>query len=320
MYRKTESQIQLFEDFFLPFGGKLNKDNRWVQLAAIIPWWRAEEKYAKAFKKSMRGHTSLSVRMALGALYIKERMQLDDRETVEQIMENPYYQYFLGLPGFQEKPPFHPSLMTHFRKRLGETVVNQINDWILEEETERNKRDDNDPPEPPSDGKGDSTTTKTTEPVKSNRGKLMLDATCAPADLAYPTDLKLLNEAREKLEMIIDVLHQPHVGREKKPRTYRENARKHYLSIAKRRRVGAKQIRKAIGKQLRYVSRNLRIVELLAEQGGLQRLNRWQYRQLLIISELYRQQREMFQNQTHSVEDRIVSLFQPHVRLSLIHI
>lgn len=68
----------------------------------------------------------------------------------------------------------------------------------------------------------------------------MLDATCAPADLAYPTDLKLMNEAREKLEVIIDVLHQPHVGGEKKPRTYRKNARKHYLAIAKRRRVGAK--------------------------------------------------------------------------------
>ncbi|MEB9895729.1 IS5/IS1182 family transposase, partial [Bacillus cereus] len=48
MYRRTESQLQLFEDFYLPFGGKLNKENRWVQLAAIIPWWRAEEFYAKS--------------------------------------------------------------------------------------------------------------------------------------------------------------------------------------------------------------------------------------------------------------------------------
>lgn len=56
MYHRPESQLQLFEDFFLPFGRKLNKDNRWVQLASMIPWWRAEEKYAKAFRKSMRGH------------------------------------------------------------------------------------------------------------------------------------------------------------------------------------------------------------------------------------------------------------------------
>lgn len=82
----------------------MNKDNRWVQLAAMIPWWRAEEKYAKSFKQSMRGQVPLSVRMALGALYIQERMQLDDRETVQQITENPYYQYFLGLPQFQDEP------------------------------------------------------------------------------------------------------------------------------------------------------------------------------------------------------------------------
>lgn len=134
MYHRPESQLQLFDDFFLPFGGKLNKDNRWVQLAALIPWWRAEEKYAKAFRKSMRGQKPVSVRVALGALYIQERQQLDDRETVQQITENPYYQYFIGLPSYQDKSPFHHSLITHFRKRLGADVISQINEWILEEE------------------------------------------------------------------------------------------------------------------------------------------------------------------------------------------
>lgn len=313
MYRKTESQLQLFEDFFLPFGGKLNKENRWVQLAAMIPWWRAEEKYAKSFKKSMRGQIPLSVRMALGALYIQERMQLDDRETVQQITENPYYQYFLGLPGFQDKPPFHHSLMTHFRKRLGSDVVNE---WILDEEAAREKENNrNDPPGPSTKDKTSqaSSAKVCNEPVKNN-GTLMLDATCAPADISYPTDLKLLNEAREKLEAIIDVLHEPFVGEAKKPRTYRQTARKRYLEIAKKRRVGAKAIRKAIGKQLRYVSRNLRIIEMLAAKSSLNQLSPCQYRQLLVISELYRQQQEMYDKRTHSVEDRIVSLSQPHVR------
>jgi hypothetical protein len=123
-----------------------------------------------------------------------------------------------------------------------------------------------------------------------------------------------LNEAREKLEQIIDVLHEPFVGETKKPRTYRQIARKRYLEIAKKRRAGTRLIRKAIGKQLRYVSRNLRIVEMLAVKSGLNRLNPWQYRQLLVISEWYRQQQEMYDKRSHSVEDRIVSLSQPHVR------
>ncbi|EJL45766.1 Transposase domain (DUF772) [Brevibacillus sp. CF112] len=320
MYHRPESQLQLFEDFFLPFGGKLNKENRWVQLAAMIPWWRAEEKYAKAFRKSMRGQKPVSVRVALGALYIQQRQQLDDRETVQQITENPYYQYFIGLPGYQDKPPFHHSLMTHFRKRLGADVIHQINEWMLEEETERQKQPDkNDHQDPPSGGHGaeDGTSVKQDGKKKetaSNKGTLMLDATCAPADISYPTDLKLLNEAREKLEAIIDVLHEPFAGKDKKPRTYRQTARKRYLEIAKKRRAGAKAIRKAIGKQLRYVSRNLRIIKMLAEKTSLTQLSAWQYRQLLVISELYRQQQEMYDKRSHSVEDRIVSLSQPHVR------
>ncbi len=46
-----------------------------------------------------------------------------------------------------------------------------------------------------------------------------MDATCAPADITYPTDLKLLNAAREKTEKIIDVLHQSRGKGHKKPRT-----------------------------------------------------------------------------------------------------
>lgn len=147
--------------------------------------------------------------MALGALYIKERMQLDDRETVQQITENPYYQYVLGLPEFQDKAPFHHSLMTHFRKLLGADVITQINEWILEEEVARDKKDKDDPTDPPVDGHTGDTSSDPSEELSLNKGTLMLDATCAPADISYPTDLKLLNEAREKLEQMIDVLHEP---------------------------------------------------------------------------------------------------------------
>lgn len=37
----------------------------------------------------------------------------------------------------------------------------------------------------------------------TNKGTLTLDATCAPANIRYPQDISLLNEAREKLEAII---------------------------------------------------------------------------------------------------------------------
>jgi IS5 family transposase len=148
----------------------------------------------------------------------------------------------------------------------------------------------------------------------TNEGELLLDATCAPADIAYPTDLSLFNQAREKLEKIIDTLHEPERGKSLKPRTYRERARKAYLAIVKQRRVKPRTMRKAIGKQLRFVARDLRILTELATTGDLTRLSRRQYKELLVIQELYRQQQEMYSAGTHSTPDRIVSISQPHVR------
>src|SRR5699024_10970131 len=232
------------------FGGKLNKKNRWVVLANLIPWWEFEEAYANTMKRSSRGQQAFSVRMALGALYIQQRKGLSDRDTVEDITENPYLQYFIGLPAFQEKAPFDPSMMTHFRKRLDASVINQLNEAIVMEELaeqcqdsdDDQNQDDSDDDDPSSEDSSTENSDRTPDDaIADNQGKLLLDATCTPADIAYPTDLGLLNAAREKLEHIIDVLHAPHRGEKKKPRTYRQKARKSYLSAAKQRKLNAKQ-------------------------------------------------------------------------------
>lgn len=321
MYQRTESQMILPGDFFLPFGGKLAEDNRWVLLAQMIPWWKLEEKYAKNFKKSLKGQKAVSIRVALGALIIQERLGTDDRETLRQILENPYLQYFLGLPEYQYRRPFHHSLMTHFRKRLGGEILDEVNEWIALEEARKSSESDDSSDNDDEPGSGaDAASGESAEPQLrqmelTNEGELLLDATCAPADIAYPTDLSLLNQAREKLEEIIDILHKPERGKTRKPRTYRECARKAYLAIAKQRRVKPRTMRKAIGKQLRFVSRDLRIIAELAETTScLTQLPRRMYKELLVIQELYRQQQAMYDNRTHSVPDRIVSIAQPHVR------
>jgi hypothetical protein len=153
------------------------------------------------------------------------------------------------------------------------------------------------------------------EPPK-NQGKLILDATCAPADISYPTDLKLLNQARVYTEKIIDVLYEALKEKIKpKPRTYRKIARKDYLGVAKKRQPTRKQKRKAIKKQLQYLKRNLSHIAQLIELGAsLNNLSKRQYKTLLVVSEVYRQQLWLFKNNKHSIEDRIVSLSQPHIR------
>ena len=102
-----------------------------------------------------------------------------------------------------------------------------------------------------------------------NQGKLIIDATCAPADISYPTDLNLLNQARIKTEKIIDILYKLIKKKfDKKPITYRQTARKEYLKVTKKRRPTRKEIRNALKKQLKYVSKNLKTIDLLIKKGA----------------------------------------------------
>ena len=100
---KFERYRQLgLADFNQPVGLKMDPENRWVRKAATIPWEVIEEKYAELFP-SDTGMPAKPLQMALGSLMIQKQYGYSDRELVEQITENPYYQYFVGLPGFQNK-------------------------------------------------------------------------------------------------------------------------------------------------------------------------------------------------------------------------
>ena len=113
MYRREPRHQLSFEDFFQPFGGKLSSDNRWIKLAELIPWDDLYDDYASQFYKGV-GASPKPFRMALGALIIKARQGLTDEELVEQIKENPYLQFFIGLETYQYSAPFDPSMIVFF--------------------------------------------------------------------------------------------------------------------------------------------------------------------------------------------------------------
>ena len=94
-FRKSIQTEISFVDFDSPFTQKLRADNRWVILENRIPWKDFEGEYLEQF--SERGNDAIPFRFALGALIIKEMLQLTERETVLQIQENLYLQYFLGF-------------------------------------------------------------------------------------------------------------------------------------------------------------------------------------------------------------------------------
>ena len=139
---------------------------------------------------------------------------------------------------------------------------------------------------------------------------MIVDATCAPSNIRYPQDISLLNEARENAETLLDVLHDP--ADRKKPRTYRKRTRKDYLKYIRCRKHTTKMTRKAIGKQLAYLRRDLNAIDGKLSLG--KNLPPRQTERLDTIRAVYEQQKYMYDNRTHSVPDRIVSVSQPFVR------
>ena len=335
MYKKTTDRQILLSEFNCPMGLTLDSDNRWVKKAALIPWNKIEERYAKLFP-GKNGVVAKPVRMALGALLIQKTLNCSDREVVEQIRENPYLQFFIGLTEYTYTAPFVPSLLVEFRKRLNSTILADINEMIIS----ASKPDEPQPPSPPtqpsppsseSDSDSDSVSINVSAADSSrnegnedtaNEGTLILDATCAPQKIAYPQDVRLLNTAREKAEHLVRKLYKA-LG-QNTPRMYPRKAHKDWLSYARSRRHTRKKLREAKRRQLNYIRRNLRYIdELFQSVQTVQSeqtvraetlLSEKQLQMLETIRTVYAQQLEMYKENKRKVADRIVSLEQPYIR------
>ena len=285
----SDEQMRI-EDFVFPYG-QLDKDNEWVKLADLVPWDEAEEAYARQFVNN--GHPAHPARIALGALIIKQRLKCSDEWTVRHVSENPYLQYFLGLKEYTSKCPFGASTMVEFRKRFPpETIAT-----LLAASTPKEERDDHN--DQNGGGSGE------------NKGTLIMDATCCPADISYPQDFQLLNEAREKLEHIVDVYCEAH--KLKKPRMRRRAARRDYLKLSKCKKRTAKKIREGVRKQLQFIRRDIGFVVDIIRKTTL-KVEEKVANLLNSITTLYEQQLYMYENRVHMIPDRIVSISQPWVR------
>ena len=301
MYERKARQVSIFEDATLFGGVRLDPDNKWIQISKLIPWEDFEEQYAAQFTNPSEGKPAKSARMAIGSIVIKKRYGFSDEDITEEIRENPYLQYFLGYEEYSSAPPFDPSMMTWFRERVTLEMLAEVNDYIIG----RKKKDEKEVS--PSVGG----TTDNGE--KQHDGTLILDATCCPQNIRFPTDASLLNEGREQLEGMVDSAHQAGATEGNKPRTYRNLARRDWLRFARDRKPTHKKIRKEIRQQLGYIRRDLgHLEDILGMHPDV--LTAKQLEQLAVIRAMYEQQKEMFDKGTRRVEDRIVSLHQPWVR------
>jgi len=327
MIRYNSSKQLTITEFDWPFQTDLDEYNRWVKMTQCIPWDELAEFYYQGLSTET-GRPAKDARLVIGAVIIKHKLCLSDVETVLQIQENPYLQYFVGLAGYQMEAPFAPSLLVDIRKRMGESVFEGFHQAIIDaHEGEKVKlkskaASQEELQTKPQEEPGDTTVMAPEagaiihQAAPTHQGKLILDATVVEQAIRYPTDLSLLNEAREFSEQIIDTLY-PHTPLTKKPRTYREKARKAFLVLVKQRRPSGKKLRRGIKQQLQYLRRNLGHIERLLSywpEGTELPLPRWLLHRYWVIQHLYEQQWEMYQTKTRRCDDRIVSISQPYVR------
>ena len=335
----SPNQLSLI-GFETPYEQKLYKHNRWVKMAQLIPWDSIVSHYDKLFTSS-EGRPPISGRVILGSIFIKHLGDLSDRETIAQIQENMFMQYFLGYSSFTNEAPFSPTLFVEIRERLSMELLSKINDVIavlsIEKEVAKIEQDQQliqkntrtpapgEPVENENDkvdkntvptnlATNDESSTANTPTVKANKGKLLMDATVAPQNITFPTDLKLLNAARIKSEELIDALFQPSLHGAVKVRTYRQTARKKFLNTAKKKHKTNKEIYKSNGSQLRYLKRNLGHITKLLKAYTRFPLTASQLKYLMVLHTVYDQQELMHSSHSKRVDDRIVNIHQPHVR------
>jgi hypothetical protein len=286
MYKFSEpdvNQLEIFEKS-LPFGGKLNRDNRWIRLADIVPWRELESSYAKTF--STTGRPGIRARHVLGSIVIKHQLQCSDEEIGEQISENPYMQYFIGLERYQYRLPFDVSTLSNVRKRLGKEQFDEFEQQLID----------------------------TLVKKKLIRPKGMLtDATVFQSEITFPTDCGLLNKARQFCVKHIKCFGKV-AGR--KVRTYCRVAQTSYVRFSKKRRKTHKDVRQMQKNMLQYVRRNIgqlsKLITELKEQG--QSFSKPFIQNFETVKEIYRQQKQMYESRKKSIDDRIVSLHKPHIR------
>lgn len=140
MYRKWQKPLQMIrytsnnqlklELFESPFERGLDPKNRWVELARLLPWDALASIYYRQMSAG-QGAPGKDARIVIGAVILKHKMKLSDREVIEQIKENCYLQYFLGLERFTNDPVFDPSLFPTIRRRLGVAQFEAMNEEIL---------------------------------------------------------------------------------------------------------------------------------------------------------------------------------------------
>lgn len=145
-----------------------------VRLGTEVNWERLEEAFGKTYAEN-NGRPGSSTRLLVALHYLKYSFNLSDEDVITAWVENPYWQHFSGNQYFEHEPPIDPTVMSRFRKRIGEAGAEEL----LKETIEAGLK---------------------MKAIKSHQLKRVnVDTTVQEKEVRYPTDARLYNRSRERL-------------------------------------------------------------------------------------------------------------------------
>jgi len=175
MKPKKSPQKRRQKDLFRPELAKMiDPSHGLVKLAKAVNWDRMDEVFGDTYCPD-NGRPGISTRLMVSLHYLKYTHNLSDEDVVSAWMENPYWQYLSGMKYFEHQLPIHPSSLTRWRSRIGESGAEEL----LKETIEAGLK------------------LKAVKPFQLKR--VNIDTTVQEKDVRFPTDVRLYDRARQRL-------------------------------------------------------------------------------------------------------------------------
>jgi hypothetical protein len=286
MYTKeTEHQYSFKNDWFMV--PEVDKNHELIKMADAIDWASLSERLAKFYCPD-NGRPTKPCRAKVGLLMLKHLNGLSDENVVDMLKRDIYAQYLCDVSLKEAQKFINSSTLTYFRKQIGAEGVKLIEAEVLN-------------------------TLKKAGVIRGRR--LVTDTTVMPVNIAYPTDVNLLDKVRRKT---VEYLNNARDFGAKAYRTYQRTARRVVITYQKIRKHTVKSRRKVQKKLLQFSRRNVEQLQDAvktakrsdnpAKEQFIQKTEKF----LGVARHILSQQREIYYNK--KVKERIVSVHKTHIR------